>query len=80
MSLKFTNLGQQPNNQLSNSSENFRADKYSLAKQFNPLSELLLMLWFQSYKPKSTFYPYVLFLAMAAILVCWQGHRTHFLN
>ena len=38
------------------------------------------MLWFQRYKPKSTFYPYVLFLAMAAILVGWQGHRTHFLN
>ena len=38
------------------------------------------MLWFQSYKSKSTFYPYVLFLAMAAILVGWPGHRTHFFN
>ena len=27
------------------------------------------MLWFQRYKPKSTFHPYVLFLAMVAILV-----------
>ena len=36
MSLKFTNLGQQPNNQLSMSSENFRADRYWLDKQFNP--------------------------------------------
>ena len=38
------------------------------------------MLRFQSYKPKSTVYPYVLFLAMAAILVGWTGHRTHFLK
>ena len=26
------------------------------------------MFWFLSYKPKTAFYPYVLFLAMAAIL------------
>ena len=32
------------------------------------------MLWFQRYKPKSTLYPFVLFLAMAAILVGWPGH------
>ena len=36
------------------------------------------MLWFQSYKPKSTFYPYVLFLAVVAILVGWPGHATYF--
>ena len=36
------------------------------------------MLRFLSYKPKTAFYPYVLFLAVAAILVGWPGHRTHF--
>ena len=49
-------------------------------QQFYFLSDLLLMLLFLSYKPKSTFYPCVLFLAMADILVGWAGHRTHLLN
>ena len=35
---------------------------------------------FLSYKPKTAFYPYVLFLGVAAILVSWPGHRTHFFN
>ena len=35
---------------------------------------------FLSYKPKTAFYPYVLILAVAAILVGWPGHATHFLN
>ena len=44
----------------------------------NNLSKFALHAWFQSYEPKSTFYPYVLFLAMAAILVGCLGHPTHF--
>ena len=38
------------------------------------------MLWFLSYKPKTAFYPYVLFLAMGAILVGWLGHVDLFVN
>ena len=45
---------------------------------FIPMSDFLKMLWFWSYKPKTAFYPYVLFLTMASILVGWPGHRTLF--
>ena len=38
------------------------------------------MLWYLSYKPKTAFYPYVIILAMAAILVGWPDQATHFLN
>ena len=36
MSIKLPIQGQQPNNRLSDSSENFRADRSSLDKQFYP--------------------------------------------
>ena len=42
------------------------------------MSDLLLMLSFLRYKPKTAFDPYVLFLAMAAILVGLPGHRSQF--
>ena len=82
ISLKLLIWWQQPNNGLYDLSKNFRADRSwpIQCRQFYPLSDLLKMLSFQSYKPKSTFYPYVLFFAMAAILVGWRGHATHFLN
>ena len=80
MSLKLPIQGQQPINELSDTSQNFRADRSWPDTQFYYMSDLLYMLRFLSEKPKTAFYPYVLFLAMAAILVGWPDHQTQFLN
>ena len=80
ISLKLSIQGQQPNNRLSDSSENFRADRSWPDKHFYPMSDFLKMLWFLSYKPKTAFDPYVLFLAMATMFVDRSKLRIQFIN
>ena len=61
ISLKLPIKWQQPNNWMFDSSENFRADRYWPNEHFYSMSDLLLMLSFLRYKPKTAFDPYVLF-------------------
>ena len=80
ISQKLPIQGQQPNNWLSDSSANFRADRSWPDKQFYPCQISSKCFGFLVISQKTAFYPYVLFVAMVAILVGLAGHATHFLN